>query len=402
MTSECWPELPLAKLVTNIRSGFSVTRGDTPAADDERGVLTLSAVSGCRLNLHANKVVPSKQHGQLVCPVSANTVLMSRSNTADLVGECAFVATDAPNLFLPDLLWELRLDPSICHPEFFALAMSSPLGRSRVRRTASGTSGSMKKISMQGIRRIKIPIPPIRTQNQLIRIGRVHEQYSNAIERQIRVVRRRFRGLVQQLLSCRRRLPAFTGRPWREVRLRNVTRESTKRNGKTLGVDRVMAVNKTHGLIPMRERTIADDLNRYKVVSPGAFAYNPMRLNIGSIARSHFEHDVLVSPDYVVFECTECEPRYLDVLRRSGLWRRHMGIAGNGSVRVRIYYDDLASMKVTMPGLTEQRAIAEVLDTAQKEIDLLRQLRDQIQKQKRGLMQGLLTGHIRVPAAKET
>ena len=206
-------------------------------------------------------------------------------------------------------------------------------------------------------------------------------------------------GLMQQFLTGRRRLPAFTKRVWKEVRLRDVTAESIKRNGTLLGADRVMAVTKTSGLRPMREQTMADSLTRYKVVVPGGFAYNPMRINIGSIARSAFDHDVLVSPDYVVFETlpAQLDPRFLDYSRRAHPWRQFMAAAGNGSVRVRIYYDDLGAIRLPLPEVAEQSAIADVLDAATREIDTLVRLRDAIAQQKRGLMQKLLTGEIRVP-----
>lgn len=211
--------------------------------------------------------------------------------------------------------------------------------------------------------------------------------------------KRRFRdGMAAELLTGRRRLTGFTRRPWQEVRLGEVTRESTRRNGERLGADRVMAVTKSVGLTPMRVHTMSDSLARYKVLRPGGFAYNPMRLNIGSIARSSFKRDVLVSPDYVVFEAVaeSLDPRFLDYTRRAHAWRRFMMAAGSGGVRIRIYYDDLARLQLTLPGKEEQSAIADILDTAFQEIACLTLLRETIAKQKRGLMHGLLTGKIRI------
>ena len=159
-----------------------------------------------------------------------------------------------------------------------------------------------------------------------------------------------------------------------------------------------MAVTKLVGMRPMKEETIAASIERYKVVKPRAFAYNPMRLNIGSIVMSLFEGDVLVSPDYVVFECDESRllPGYLNHLRFSGQWRNYFETAGNGSVRVRIYYDDLGAFTFNLPPLETQRRVINVLDAATLEIEKLRQYRDALQKQKRGLMQKLLTGQWRI------
>ncbi|HVC98526.1 MAG TPA: restriction endonuclease subunit S [Pirellulales bacterium] len=153
----------------------------------------------------------------------------------------------------------------------------------------------------------------------------------------------------------------------------------------------------------MRERTIAADVERYQIVRKDWFAYIPMRINIGSIARHTGADDVvLVSPDYVVFECKEDEcgtpmisPDYLDHLRRSHIWERFVA-AGNGSVRIRIYFSDLGHLKFMLPPFREQRAIADLLNTADREIDLLRKQLAALKEQKKGLMQKLLTGQVRV------
>lgn len=170
-----------------------------------------------------------------------------------------------------------------------------------------------------------------------------------------------------------------------------------------MGLDSVKAVTKAEGIIPMKERTIAADISRYLVVQKNWFAYNPMRINIGSIARWSGDNEVLVSPDYVVFRCNEpngkspgIDPDYLDHLRRSGIWERFVTAAGNGSVRVRIYFSDLGHLKFKLPAPTEQRKIANFLNTADREIDLLRKELEALKQQKKGLMQKLLTGEVRV------
>jgi type I restriction enzyme S subunit len=170
-----------------------------------------------------------------------------------------------------------------------------------------------------------------------------------------------------------------------------------------MGTACVKAVTKAEGIVPMKERTIGADIGRYLVVRKNWFAYNPMRLNIGSIARWSGDNDVLVSPDYVVFRCKIAngdspgiDPDYLDHLRRSGIWEKFVTAAGNGSVRVRIYFSDLGHLRFTLPCLAEQRRIAVLLNAADREINLLREQLDAIKRQKKGLMQMLLTGEVRV------
>jgi type I restriction enzyme S subunit len=103
-----------------------------------------------------------------------------------------------------------------------------------------------------------------------------------------------------------------------------------------------------------------------------------------------------VSPDYVVFQtdCTTLLPAYLDQVRRSRIWSRFVEPAGSGSVRVRIYFRDLAEMRIPLPSLPEQRRITDTLGALDREIAILEQLRHAYEAQKRGLMKRLLSAEL--------
>lgn len=192
----------------------------------------------------------------------------------------------------------------------------------------------------------------------------------------------------------RLRFPEFVGEPFREVQLKDVTSESITRNVDELSTKSVMGVAKAEGIVPMKERLIASDISRYKVVQKDCFAYNPMRLNIGSIARWQGDSDILVSPDYVVFQCTkgldsEIAPAYLDHFRQSGAWEKFVTEGGDGSVRVRIYYKDLARLQLTLPSLAEQQKIADCLTSLDEVIAAQGRKVEALKTHKRGLMQQL-------------
>ena len=73
-----------------------------------------------------------------------------------------------------------------------------------------------------------------------------------------------------------------------------------------------------------------------------------------------------------------------------------MLIAGNGSVRVRIYFRDLAHLKFYLPPIDEQEAISEVLDQSDYELKMYQDKLEALIRQKKGFMQKLLTGQVRV------
>jgi len=155
---------------------------------------------------------------------------------------------------------------------------------------------------------------------------------------------------------------------------------------------RVYGVDRADGLTPDAKYT-SKDLSRYKVLRPGMFAYNPMRLNIGSIAACTDTHSVgLVSPDYVVFGCKPdaLDPAFLGYVIKGPEWRQWTTAAGVGSVRVRIYFRELAKMPMTVPPLAEQKAIATVLGVLDDKIELNRRMNATLEAMARALFQSWL------------
>lgn len=190
------------------------------------------------------------------------------------------------------------------------------------------------------------------------------------------------------------RFPAFRGVALRCVQLGDVTEEGRRRNGKKHSAASVMGVTKADGIVPMEARLIAADIERYKLVEHNWFAYNPMRLNIGSIARWKGDSEILVSPDYVVFKCiTDDEsgmtPSYLDQFRQTKVWEDFVTEGGDGGVRVRIYYKDIARLQLALPSLPEQERIAECLNSVDELMAAQARKVAALKTHKKGLMQQL-------------
>lgn len=190
------------------------------------------------------------------------------------------------------------------------------------------------------------------------------------------------------------RFPEFVGHPLQVLRLDDATAESTERIGSGQASLQIMGVSKVEGIVPMEERIVAADTARYKFVRKNWFAYNPMRLNIGSIARWQGDDNILVSPDYVVFKCKSSgphrlDPAYLDHFRRSEAWEDFVSEKGDGSVRVRIYYKDLARLRLALPSYSEQQKIGDCLDSADALIAAQGRKVEALKSHKKGLMQQL-------------
>lgn len=151
----------------------------------------------------------------------------------------------------------------------------------------------------------------------------------------------------------------------------DVTREVSDRIGKNGQLLRIYGVERATGLT-LAPKYVAKDISRYKKIEPGMFAYNPMRLNIGSLGFCSGAHEPgAVSPDYVVFEClpSSLDPLFMHYLTESQQWDEWVRGAGVGSVRVRIYYRELARMPLQIPPIDEQRDIAAVLCSLDDKIE---------------------------------
>lgn len=393
---ETWTSGTLGDVIASVRGGFSVQCEDRIAEDAEVGVLKTGAVLTGIFDPTQNKYVPPEEHSRARTPVSANTIIICRKNSEETIGANALVSEDCSNLFLSDLLWELRAakDTDI---HWLSHVLQSGHVRSMIRLWSTGTQSTMKNISQDRLLAIPVSIPRKSEQRKIADILKTWDEAIDKLQALAIAQRTKHSQATNALLlskeSGRRKK---TGK--RLQQLADVTRELTQRNnGLNLGREFVMGVSNSKGIVPMREQSIGGDLSRYKVLPPRAFAYNPMRINVGSIAMSRLDSCVLVSPDYVLFECVDdrLDPDYLDHLCNTHWWSHHINAGGSGSVRMRTYYDDLAALHLELPDFEEQKKISLYLNAARRENDLIADQINALQRQKRGLMQKLLTGEWR-------
>ena len=121
-------------------------------------------------------------------------------------------------------------------------------------------------------------------------------------------------------------------------------------------------------------------LYRPHTVRHNDFVYNPMRANIGSIGLVPKELDgSLTSPDYVVFRSKKLNPEFLLSLLRSPFYRMYIDVVSTGSIRDRLYFQDLQKMRVPEVDNTEQAVVAEMIRRTESEME---QLLDELAAQK--------------------
>lgn len=164
---EGWDILPLKYCIKNIESGTSVNAEDRPCQNDEKGVLKTSCVYSGVFDSNENKAVLDSEYDRLSCPVKKNTVIVSRMNTADLVGACGYVDCDCDNVFLPDRLWMVSFKEN-CLAKYMWYFLSSRYAKSYYASTCTGTSGSMQNISQDQFRLLTFLMPTIDEQVEIV------------------------------------------------------------------------------------------------------------------------------------------------------------------------------------------------------------------------------------------
>lgn len=163
-TSATWSVKRLKWVIKSVSSGVSVNASDQPVEGDGFGVLKTSAVAGGAFFAGENKSVWDAEYERLACPVTRNTIIISRMNTPSLVGESGYIAEDYPNLFLPDRLWQIKFDDDRVFVPFMSLLLASKEARHALSAMATGTSPSMKNLAIEEMASLLVPVPTLEEQ----------------------------------------------------------------------------------------------------------------------------------------------------------------------------------------------------------------------------------------------
>ncbi len=261
-------------------------------------------------------------------------------------------------------------------------------------------SGGQENLSAGIVKSIQVTVPPLLEQREISKVLSVWDKAIATTEKLLANSQKNKKGLMQQLLTGKKRLPKFDG-GWKEIRLKDVLTEEKERN-KDNSFDRVLSVTNHSGFVlpedQFSKRIASDNVTNYKVVRKGQFGYNPSRINVGSFARLD-DYDVgLLSPMYVIFSIkTEIlDSGYFLTWMSSNEAKQRIGSSTQGSVRNSVGFDALCSIPIKLPSLEEQQHISSLFCICDEEIKLLQERLNFFNQEKQALLQQLLTGKRRV------
>ena len=247
---------------------------------------------------------------------------------------------------------------------------------------------------------MNIILPPLEEQKHIAEVLSLCDEVIENLTELIEKKEQYKKGVMQRLLSGEVRFKGFTDE-WKNTTLNEVIKEKTVKN-KNNKINLVLSVTNKDGFVIQNEffgKTIASkDLSNYKIVDKWDFAYNPARVNVGSISMLENFDVCIVSPMYVVFSINHeiIYKYFLKYWIQSHNFNGYIKSLSAGSVRSILSFDAMSTMKIKVPSLEEQKKIAGLLSAIDDEIENFKKQLELRKQQKKGLMQRLLTGEVRI------
>lgn len=275
--------------------------------------------------------------------------------------------------------------------------------------------GGIDHLNNNLVRSISLPLPPLAEQRKIAAILGAWDEAIAASQRLVAALRERKRGLMQRLLVPHRetglpvtRFPGFTA-PWRLEEFgrifARVTRKNSARN------TNVLTASGEHGLVSQTayfKRSVAGEaIENYYLLHRGEFAYNRSSSDgypYGAIKQLEDYDAGILSTLYLCFRLVDESSDsnfYRHFFESGGLNHGIYSIAQEGARNhglLNVSVADFFGLRVPVPQPEEQQRLAQFFDRVDEEIDLAIQHAEQLRQQKRGLMQRLLTGQVRVAA----
>lgn len=326
--------------------------------------------------------------------VKYGDILFNR--TSEVPDEIAFssVYLDEDEITFGGFVIRGRQEKELLVPLFAGYCFNnSSIRREMIRRSQGVVRAN---IGQKDLNKVSILIPP---KDEQEKIASVLVLWDNAIEKMKALIaskEKQFEWLTSNLINC-------AGH--KRTAASNLMAEVSKRN-KNNAIERVLSVTNHSGFVLPEEqferRVASANVSNYKVIEKGQYAYNPSRINVGSIARLDDWENGILSPMYVVFklDTTKVCSDYLLHWLNSSEARQRIKNSAQGSVRETVSFKDLGAIDIPLPAMEVQKGVTYKLNLAQREISLLKKILEQYNSQKRGLMQKLLTGEWQVSSSQ--
>lgn len=325
-----------------------------------------------------------------------------RSLALDGVGKCALVGEIKGLMTFESSIIRVRPQKKLLYPRFGFYYIMSPLGRNEMLKYARQVAVS--GITGEDLKKFRVVLPPLPEQRA---IAACLSTWDSAIQKTTQLIaqkERRKKWLMQELLTGKRRLKGFGG-GWKEYpyeKLLKVVKRPVEWNDAHLY--NLISVRRRSGGIFLREALYGHQIKvkDLRTANEGDFLFSKMQILHGASALVTKEFaGAKISGSYIAVVAKDAKllnMKFFQWYSQLPYFYHQTYISSYGVhiEKMTFDFDTFLALEMKLPSLEEQTAIAHLLQTADQEIQLLKAKVEKMKEQKKGVMQVLLTGKVRL------
>jgi type I restriction enzyme S subunit len=266
--------------------------------------------------------------------------------------------------------------------------------KSKIASLAKGVS--ISNVYNSDLKTLEINLPTLSEQQKIASFLSTVDEKINLLKKQLTLLEQYKKGVMQKIFSREIRFKDDEGNEypeWEEKKFGDFIQQKNTRNKENKNL-LVLSISNTQGFILQSEqfenhRVASKNTSNYKIVEKGDVAYNPSRINVGSIAILKNQLLGIVSPMYTVFRLNQklIKSSFFETLISTHKFSQLVKKSCSGSVRESLNFDDLALFEFEIPSLKEQQKIASFLSSIDEKIDKYKNQISKMELWKRGLLQ---------------
>lgn len=336
-----------------------------------------------------------------------DVVFTTSSETADEVGTASvFLAKSNNPVYLNSFCFGFRINHDFLSPGYAQFFFRSKPFRREMTRIAQGAT--RYNLSKSHFLQTDIALPSLPEQKRIVKVLETWDRAVEVLRRKIELKKEIKKGLMQELLTGKTRLPGFSGE-WEKVILSDV---GTFSKGAGILRDQVspsgynaVRYGELYTVYDVVIDTVFSHVSKAVALTSKKIQYGDILFagsgeTIDEIGKSavYLSKDIgYAGGDIVVFTPKNVNSIFLAYYLNTGFGRKRLRELGQGQSVVHIYKSDIEQLSFVLPKQKEQSAISKILLSADSEIIILEKKLSLLEDQKKYLLNNLITGAIRTP-----
>jgi type I restriction enzyme S subunit len=280
--------------------------------------------------------------------------------------------------------------------DFFKYYLKTPRYIKRLTKNIEGIRDG-KMISFKYFSDAQLTFPSISEQKRISNFFSVVDKKLMELKKKKSLFEKYKKGILQNIFTQKIKFNDENGKEfpqWLKSNLGKITTKVGAKNKDNIQYP-IYSISNRKGFINQSEQFDGLDSNKrgydislYKIVEKNTFAYNPARINVGSIGYSGNLHNIIVSSLYVCFQTTEdVNDEFLMHYFSTEQFNRAVLNSVEGGVREYLFYENFSMIEFELPSYKEQIKIASFLSKIDLKLKNIDEHIEQVEKFKMGLIQ---------------